>query len=257
MLKATCLVLALASAFGFSSEDGPAWISKAESRLYRWQKPGAVVRFDVKTDALDAAIASMQHDLAQKPDREGTKMVEALKQVAVHGAVDTATGTVETQIDLTCDSNDPRVKASVEQMKNLLGSLVQGAIAGLPLHDPTLVPKGSTVLGAELQGDFVIVTIAGSRPGEQVNMVLNRRSSLPTTIDMPGAHLSYVYAEVVPGRFAPAKLEVEPKSGQASSAEYSWQKVENVVFPAHIHLSQGTRTSNLAFESVRIEPRPR
>jgi hypothetical protein len=257
MMNACCLMFALVSALATASEDGAAWISKAESRLYRWQQPGSVVRFEVKTDVLDAPIAAMERDLAQKPDRDGARMVEALKKVVVHGAVDTGTGAVETQIDIACETDDPLGKASIQKLKNMLSELVRGAIAGLPLHDPTLVAKGSSVLGAQLQGDSVVITIAGRRPGEEVTLTMNRRSLLPAIIDMPGTRLGFAYEEVLPGRFAPSRLDVQPKSGPQSSAVYTWQKFENLVFPASIHLSQGPRTSNLSFQSVRVEPRSR
>jgi hypothetical protein len=257
MLHAASLLFALASTLTPVGEDGASWIGKAESRLYRWQKPGTVVCFDLKTDVLEGPIAAMERDLVKKPDREGDQFVRALKHIVVHGRVDTSTGAVETDIVIDCDTKNPQGKAAVEKMKRVLGEFVKLAFDGLPFKDPSLVGRGSSVVGAEIQGDSVVVTLGSGKPGEEATLHIDRRSTLPTYMDTPAARLEYAYTEVIPGHFAPTKLGVQPKKGPSSTAEYSYQTLGNVVFPQSIRLDQGGKSSRLTFESVRIEARGR
>jgi hypothetical protein len=257
MLHAASLLFALASVLTPVGEDGAAWIGKAESRLYRWQKPGTVVCFDLKTNVLDEPIAAMERDLIKKPDREGEQFVRALKHIVVHGRVDTSTGAVETDIVIDCNTKDPQGKAAVEKMKRMLGDFVKLAFDGLGFKDPTLVSKGSSVVAAEIQGDAVLVTLGGRKPGEETTLRIDRRSTLPTYMDTPFARMEYAYTEVVPGHFAPTKLDVQPKKGPSTSAEYSYQNLGNVVFPQSIRLDQNGQSSRLTFELVRIEARGR
>jgi hypothetical protein len=257
MLQMTCLLLALASSMSPAGEDGAAWIGKAEAHLYRWQKPGSLVHFDVTTDVLEAPIAAMERDLARQPDREASRVVDALKHMVVHGVVDTGSGAVQAEIVIECDSKDPRAKAAIDKMKSVVNDLVRGAFDGLPLHDPSLVAKGSSVVGAELQGDSVLVTLGGRNAGEETTLRIDRRSELPSVMDMPSARLEYAYSEVAPGHYAPTKLEIRSKGSPNRAAEYTWQNLGNLVFPESIRLSQGPRSSRLVFESVRVEAHPR
>jgi hypothetical protein len=255
MSHAATILFALASAFVPASEDGAAWIKKAESQLYRWQKPGSVVLFDLRTDALDGSIAAMERDLIKKPDRDAECLVRALKHLVVHGKLDTATGTVATEIAIDCDVKDPNGKAAIEKMKRMLGDFVRLAFDGLPFKDPSLVSKNSAVVSAEIQGDHVLVVMGSDRPGQPTTLEIDRRSTLPTHMQTPAGSLDYAYTEVAPGHFAPTKLDVQPKSGPSRAAEYTYTSLGNVVFPQSIKLSQGEQSSRISIESVRIEAR--
>jgi hypothetical protein len=240
-----------------TSEDGAAWINKAEARLYRWQRPGSIVRFDVKTDALDAAIAAMERELLKAPDREASQLVVALKHAVIHGVADTGSGTVETEVVIDFSTTNTMAKQCLDKLKQLVTELVRGAFEGLPLRDPTLVARNSSVVGAEIQGDAVAVTLSGKQPGEETTLLIDRRSTLPTLMQMPDARLEYEYEEVAPGHFAPTKLEIQSKKAPTRTAEYTYLHLGNLVFPESIRLSQGSQSSRLSFESVRIETKSR
>jgi hypothetical protein len=255
MSHTATLLLALASAFTPASEDGAAWIHKAEANLYRWQKPGSVVSFDLRTDVLAGSIAAMERDLQKKPDRDAECLVRALEHLVIHGKVDTATGAVETQIAIDCDVKDPKGKAAIEKMKVMLGDFVRLAFDGLPFKDPTLIARNAAVVSAEIQGDHVIVVMGSDRPGEPTTLEIDRRSTLPTHMRTPAGNLDYAYTEVAPGHFAPTRLDVQGKSGPSRSAEYTYQNLGNVVFPQSIKLSQGEQSSRISIESVKIEAR--
>jgi len=252
------IIASSSTSFARTSEDGAAWIAKAEAHLYRWQRPGSFVRFELKTDALEAPIAEMERELATKPDREASLVVDALKHVVVHGVVDTGSGGVQTEIVIDCDTKDPSARACIEKMKNAVDGLVRGAFEGLPLRDPSLVAKGASVLAAEIQGDAVLVTLGGRNAGDETTTLhIDRRSELPSLMEMPAARLAYEYSEVAPGHFAPTRLEIQAKNAPARAAEYTWQKLGNLVFPESIRLSQGPHSTRFTFESVQIEARPR
>jgi hypothetical protein len=251
---ATALIeLDPASAHSMASEDGAAWINKAESRFYRWARPGSLVRFDLKTDVLDAPIAAMERELAKNPDRDAWQMVAALKRTVVHGSVDTGAGTLETEVVIECNPTDPLGKKCLDKMKQLVNDFVRGAFESLPLRDPSLVSRGSSVLGAEIEGESVAVTLSGQQPGEETTLLIDRRSTLPSVMQMPDSRLDYSYEEVAPGHFAPTKLEIQSTKAPTRAAEYTYLHVGNLVFPESIRLTQGSQSSRMTFESVRIE----
>jgi hypothetical protein len=238
-----------------ANAEGVAWIAKAEQKLYRWPSPGVLVKFDARTDALDPAIAAMEHELAKKPDAEGAKLVAALKQMVVHGTVDTGTGALTTEVDITFDSKDPQAKAALQKMKVMMGETMRGAFGGLPLHDPSLVPHGGSIVGSQTNGDEVVVTIVDRKPDERTLLTLNKDSLLPTKVDMPKNHIDLAYTEILPGKFVPAHLDVVTPTGTKSHADYAWQKIGDCVFPATIKLVRAGQTASVTFESVHVEPR--
>jgi hypothetical protein len=255
MLIAFLFATLFSGSIGNVNAEGVAWIAKAEQKLYRWPSPGVLVKFDAKTDALNPAIAAMERELAKKPDPEGTKLVTALKQMVVHGTVDTGTGALTTEVDVPFETKDPQGKQALQKMKVLMGETMRGAFGGLPLHDLSLVPHGASVVGSESNGDAVVVTIVDRKPDQRTLLTLNRESLLPTKVDLPKNHLELAYTEVMPGKFAPAHLDVVAPNGTKSHADYAWQKIGDCVFPATIHLVRGDQTASVTFESVRVEPR--
>jgi hypothetical protein len=254
------LLLALVAStalLGDTAKGGAAWLEKVESHLYRWSKPGTLVRFQVKTNLLESAIASMEKDPDVGSDPEKLKFVEALKRVTISSTVDTETGNVTTDVDFRCEVSDPRGKAAVEKMKATIAKMVAGGFEGLPLHNPSMLAKGYSVVGSEEQGDSVVVTVAGKHEGEKNMIHVNRRNLLPETIVMPEFATRYRYVEVVPGMFAPAHLDVRLTSGAESHCDYTYQKAGELTFPSTIRVSQGPQTATFSFVSLKVEPRSR
>lgn len=265
MVEAACFVLALASLFtnaggspsGSTKEDGSAWIAKAEQQLYRWPAPGALVRFDVKTNVLAAPIAALEREVAAHPNAEQGRLVAALKRTVVHGTVDTVSGTVRTVVSIPCETSDPEARDLLSKMKGTLTDLVRGAFDGLPVRNPALVAKGSSVAAAEAHGDAILVRLAGARAEDQTLLTLDRKSALPRAMQTSLGKLAYAFTEVAPGSFAPAALDVFSKSGAQSRAQYTWQQVGGYFVPANIQLTQGAQSITIVFESVRVEPHTR
>jgi hypothetical protein len=240
-----------------TNAEGVAWVAKAEQKLYRWPSPGVVVKFDAKTDALNPAIAEMERELAKKPSTEGKNLVAALKQMVVHGSVDTGTGALTTEVDIPFKTDDPQGKQALQKMKAMMGETMRGAFGGLPLHDPSLVPHGGSIVDSQTAGDTVFVTIADRKPDEHTVLTLNRESCLPAKVDMPKTHMELTYTEVMPGKFAPSHIDVTLQGGTSSHADYAWQKIGDCVFPTSIKLGRGDQSASVTFESVHVEPRGR
>jgi hypothetical protein len=266
MTKLTLVLATCAALLRGTPEEGSAWLAKVESHLYRWPRPGSVVRFQVRTDLLDVAVAALKEQRKGKPgsadaadaaNAELTRTIEALRKVEIKGSIDTETGAVTTRVDVPLDVTDPAIDAAVEKLKSRLVTLVSGAFGGLPLHDPSLLGPGATVLGAEVVGDDVAISIKPSRADEANTIHLNRRSELPETIETPKATMSFRFTEILPGRFVPASLEVRTKGGPTNRARYSWQKAGGLVFPSSIQVESGSQKATLAFESVSLQARSR
>jgi hypothetical protein len=242
---------------GAAPKQEPTWIDKTESHLYCWPKPGSLVHFQVRTNMLEATIAAMEKDpeVATNPDKG--KWVDALKHVSIDGTLDTETGVVTTNVDLRYEPVNPKGKAASEKLKSGVASMISNAFQGLPLHDPTLLRKGGSILGTEERGDAVFVTVTGKEKGDQNRIQLNRRSELPESIEMKDISMRVRYAEVVPGRFAPSRLDVKSNSGKESHAEYAYQKAGDIAFPSTIRVFQGPQTVTFSFVSLKVDPRPR
>lgn len=257
MIQPTLVLAALLAFQGGAPEDGQAWLKKVEDRLYHWPKPGVVVRFQVRTNMIDEAVGILRKELQSKPDPATAQAIEALKQVTIRGSIDTGTGAVTTDVDVPLQTDDPARKAGVERLKNGIRAMVSGAFQGLPLHDPSMLGKGSSVVSAEADGDSIAITITGRREGERNTIRVDRRSVLPEAIETPVFSLRYRYFQVLPGRFVPAHLEVRTRSGPANTADYTYQKVGDLVFPASVQVTSGELKATLQFESVSPQPRTR
>ena len=133
---------------GDATSDGTAWIGKTEARLYSWPKPGSLVRFQVRTNLLDAKIAELEKDPETAADPDKTRWVDALKHVTIRGEVDTATGKVTSEIVLRYEPSNPKGKAASAKTKAWLSSAIAGVFQGLPLQDPSMLRKGGTVIGS-------------------------------------------------------------------------------------------------------------
>ena len=166
MMPATFLAFVALSVFpGDTSKSGaapkqdPTWIDKSESHLYSWPKPGSIVHFQVRTNMLEATIAAMEKDPEVATDPDKGKWVDAIKHVSIDGSLDTETGAVTTNVELRYEPVNPKGKAASEKLKTGLASMISNAFQGLPLHDPSLMRKGGSILGTEERGDSVFVTV--------------------------------------------------------------------------------------------------
>jgi hypothetical protein len=59
----------------------------------------------------------------------------------------------------------------------------------------------------------------------------------------------------MPGRFAPARLEVRTPAGKESRADYAYQRAGELAFPSTIKVSQGAQSVTISFVSIQVEPR--
>jgi hypothetical protein len=255
MMPALHLALvALVSFPGGTAADGAAWLEKSESHLYAWPKPGSLVHFQVRTNMLEPAIASMEKDPAVATDPDKSRWVETLRHVSISGTMDTATGTVTTDVDLRYEPSNPQGKAVSDKMKSGLASMISNAFQALPLHDPSLLRKGGSVVGAEERDDAVLVTVTGKSESDRNTIQVNRRTALPESIETAELTMRIRYVEVVPGRFAPARLDVRSPSGKESHAEYAYQKAGDLAFPSTIRVSQGPQSATFTFVSLKVDP---
>jgi hypothetical protein len=242
---------------GAAPKQEPTWIDKSESHLYSWPKPGSLVHFQVRTNVLEATIAAMDKDPEVATDPDKGKWVDALKHVSITGSLDTETGVVTTNVEVRYEPINPKGKAASEKLKSGVASMISNAFQGLPLHDPSLLRKGGSIVGTEERGDSIFVTVTGKKDGEQNRIQLNRRSELPESIEMKDLSMRVRYAEVVPGRFAPSRLDVKSNGGNESHAEYTYQQAGDISFPSTIRVFQGTQTITFSFVSLKVDPRAR
>ena len=242
---------------GDASKEGARWLEKTESHLYAWPKPGSLVHFQVRTNMLEVAIAAMEKDPEVATDPDKGRWVDALKHVSISGSLDTETGVVTTNVELRYEPSNPKGKVASEKMKSSVATMILNAFQGLPLHDPSLMRKGGSIVGTEEREDTVLVTVTGKEEGERNRIQLNRRTALPESIEMKDFSLRVRYVEVVPGRFAPARLDVKSTAGKESHAEYAYQKAGEIAFPSTIRVFQGPQTVTFSFVSLKVDPRPR
>ena len=243
--------LVAAAALAGSPQDGEAWLREAESRLYAWPDPGVVVTFKVKTDVLTKTIEGMRKQLPPNPPPEMVKAIDALRRLEVLGTLDTATGIATTEIDLPLDTTDPVRKQGVDQIKQGIATMVSKAFECLPLHDPSLLSDGRKVLEAVEKGDAITVKVSGATAAETTTIKMSRARMLPEGFENASMSLKIRYVEVLPGRFAPAKLDIALADGQKSAAAFTYQRVGELVFPATVAVTHGTMTARMEFLSVR------
>ncbi|HEV8113398.1 MAG TPA: hypothetical protein VGR31_11540 [Planctomycetota bacterium] len=252
----TALLLALLTFAPLAPDtavDGTGWLAKSQAHLYVWPSPGVRVSFQVRTNMLEPAIAALEKDPAVAADPDKSRWVDALRHIEIKCTMDTGTGVVQTDVDLSYEPSDPRGKAASDKMKAGIATLISHAFQGLPLHDASLLHKGGTVVGAEERGDSVIVTVTGKDEKDKSSIHLNKRTELPDSID--GADLAYrmKYVEVVPGKFALSRLDTRTPAGKESHAEYTYQKAGSLSFPSTIRVSEGPQVATFSFVSLKVE----
>ena len=241
---------------GDTSKQGAAWLQKTESHLYCWPKPGSLVHFQVRTNMLESTIALMEKDPEVASDPDKGKWVDALKHLSISGVLDTETGTVTTNVELRYEPLNPKGKAASEKLKSGVATTISNAFQGLPLSDPSMLRKGGSVVGAEEREGSVFVTVTGKTEGEQSRIQVNRRTELPESVEMKDLSMKVRFVEVVPGRFAPARLDVQSTAGKESHAEYAYQKAGEIAFPSTIRVFQGHQVITFSFVSLKVDPRP-
>jgi hypothetical protein len=249
------VVLLFAALGGDAPAEANAWIEKTEARLYTWPKPGNVVRFQVRTNLLDPLIAEFEKEPEASSDPEKSRWVASLKRATIRGTADTGTGKVSIDVALAYEPTSPSGKGASEKLKEWLSSTISKAFEGLPLHDASMLRKGGSALGAEDRGEIVVVTVSGKGAEDGSRIHLNKRSSLPESIEMKDMSLRFRFVEVMPGRFAPARLEVKGRGGKESLAEYAYQRAGELAFPSTIKMSQGATSATISFVSIQVEPR--
>jgi hypothetical protein len=254
MIQAMLVACVLALVQKDSIQDGEKWLKQAEDKLYRWPSPAVVVHFEADTDVLAPIVAQMKKDLVAKPDAEGVKFVAALAHISMHCAIDTGTGKVTTDIDMPYVPVDPRTQAVVEQIKKRLSLTISGCFQGLPLHDPRFLRDGAKVTGCEESKDTIRVTVEGSQSNQSMCVELARATMLPTKMESSDYTGSYKFREVRPGRFAPERLDLNPRQGQASHAEYTYQEQGGLMFPQRVRVQSGSQVATITFRALKIEP---
>jgi hypothetical protein len=258
MIPALSLALLLcASLPGDPAKDAAAWLEKAEAQLYTWPKPASIVRFQVRTNMLETAIAAMEKDPEVASDPDKGKWVDALKHASISGAADTETGAVDVTVELRYEPSNPKGKAVSDKLKSTLATTISNAFQGLPFHDPSLLPKGGSVVGAEERDDTVLVSVSGKGSDETSKIAVSRRTALPESMETKALSMRMRYVEVVPGRFAPSRLDVRTSAGKESHAEFAYQRAGEIAFPSSIRVSQGTQSATFTFVSLKVEPRGR
>ena len=251
-IAAACL--ALAPSAGDATAEGRAWLRKTEAALYAWPDPGSVVRFQVRTNLLDPAIEMLSKD-PEASDPDKSRWLDALRQPTITGTLDTETGEVSTQVTLRYEPKDPEGKVASDKTKALLSTTIAGAFKALPFHDASMLGTKGSVVSSEEQGEIVIVKVARPGSDEPATIRLNQRTALPEAIEMPESSMRFRFVEVFPGRFAPSRLEVKPKGGKESRAEYAYQKAGEIAFPSTIKIAQGPQSATITFVSLQVEPR--
>jgi hypothetical protein len=236
-----------------SQHDGEIWLREAEGRLYSWPKPGAIVGFKVKTDVLEKTIENLRQQLPPNPTPDMVKAIDALRRISITGTLDTTTGAATTVVDIPIDLNDANRKEAVERTKSGIETMVTKSFETLPLHDPTLLRKDGKVLEATEQGDAIVVKVSGKDPGDETTIRMNRRRMLPESFENSGMAMQVRYTEVLPGRFAPAKMDIQLPQMPKSTVTYSYQRVGDLIFPSTVVVSLGATSAKIEFQSVRVE----
>ena len=257
MLRFLAIPLCALVFSGASIQDGKDWMKQAEDQLYRWPAAPATVRFEAHTDVLATMLAAMKRDLEKQPEAEAARLVAALEKLTVSGTLDTATGKLETEIKVDFTTSDARTKAALETIKQRVQATFAGCFASLPLHDPTLLRKGSAVSAAEEREGERIVTADGVCPGERTVLHFARDTGLPKAIELPETALAFSYTQATPGHFVPASLEMHARGGAPSRAEFQWLQKDEYWFPEHVRLSSRGANAKIDFDHVVVERRTR
>lgn len=247
------IFVAAAATLTGSPEDGETWLREAESHLYSWPEPGVVVRFKVKTDVLTKTVEMLRKQLPPDPTPDMVKSIDALRRIEITGTLDTGTGKATTEIDFALDTTDPQRRDAVEKMKSGIATMVEKSFESLPLDDPSLVGKNRKILEANEVGDTITIKVAGRSPGEEKTIRLERHRMLPESFESEAFSMKVRYTEVLPGRFAPARLDIQVPDSPKSTATYTYQRVGELVFPSTVVVTLGTMSARLEFLSARVE----
>lgn len=245
--------IAVAAMLTGSPEDGETWLHEVEGRLYAWPKPAAVVRFHVRTDVLGKTIEMLKGQLPPDPTPDMVKTIDALRRIEITGTIDTGTGEATTQVDIPMDTSDPQRREAVETTRRSITRMVEKSFESLPLHDPRLAGKGRKVLAADEEGDTLTVKVSGKAPGEETTIRIDRRRMLPEAFESGARSMKVRYTEVLPGRFAPARLDIQLPDAAKSSATFTYQRVGDLVFPSTVVVTLGATSARIEFLSVRAE----
>lgn len=254
MLRFLLVPVLTALAHASTGDDGAAWIRQAEQKLYRWPEAGNRVRFEARTDVIDPLLSSMRVQLAAHPDENGAKLVAALEKMVLRGTVDTRTGRLDGPLAIDCGEVDARTRDALEPMRRRMEITIAGCLGSLPLADPSLMRKGSSVLSAEETVEEHVVTLSGSRPGQKIVLHLGRADALPRTIELGPATMSMSYCEAAPGRFVPARIDVTPRGAPSTKSEFRWQKKDELWFPESVSLCMPGLQGTLRFEKLEVAP---
>jgi hypothetical protein len=246
------LVVAAATLTG-TPQDGEAWLREAESHLYAWPDPGVVVRFQVRTDVLQKTVDSLRKQLPPDPTPDMVKSIDALRRIEITGMLDTATGKATTVVDLPLETTDPKRREGIEQMKKGIQEMVSKSFESLPLDDPRLFGKDRKVLEATELNGKITIKVAGKKPGESRTIRLEKSRMLPESFETEASSVQLRYIEVLPGRFAPARLDIQVPGSPKSTATYTYQRVGELVFPSTVVATLGAASAKLEFLSVRVE----
>lgn len=246
-------LVAAAALFTGSPSDGESWLREAEGRLYAWPKPASVVRFHVRTDVLEKTIEGLKQQLPPNPTPDMVKALDALRRIEIQGTVDTGTGQATTEIDIPMDTSDPRRKEAVEKTRAGITTMVTKSFEALPLSDPSLSGKGRSVLEAKEDGGALVVKVSGKVPGEDTTIRMDRNRMLPESFESSAMSMKVRYTEVLPGKFAPARLDIQIPGQAKSSATFTYQRVGNLVFPSTVVAASGGMSARLEFLSLSVD----
>lgn len=254
MLNSLLALAALAPLLGGTVEDGQAWLQKVEERMYAWPKPGSTVRFQVRTDMLDTALDLLSKEIEARPDETTAKAIEAMRRMTIKAQVDTSNGNVSVDIDVPFETDDPARKAGIDKMKQGITTVVSKSFQGLPLGDASMLGKNMTVLGCEERDGIVTVRVGGVRAGDETKIRIDRARLLPESFENTNYTMQMTFSEVLPRKFAPTRLEIQAKGQPKTSADYSYQRVGDLVFPSSVKVVSGDQRATLRFESVSVKP---
>ncbi len=110
------------------------------------------------------------------------------------------------------------------------------------------------MIEADSKGDVITVVVSGKNPGEETTIRLDRRRMLPESFEGASLSMKVRYSEVLPGKFAPARLEIELPDDTRSMAAFTYQRVGHLVFPSTVRVELGAVKAKLEFQSAHVEP---
>ena len=119
--------------------------------------------------------------------------------------------------------------------------MVTKSFEALPFHDTNLSGKDGKVLEASESGDRRTVKVSGKTPEEETSILLDRRKMLPESVENGGKSMKIRYTEVLPGKFAPARLDIEAPGTPKSIATFTYQRVGELVFPSTVVVDSKVR----------------